>query len=184
VSSKSQDTAAQDADLKAWAERQSQPVKWYTDTATGTNMDRAGFQSIMDRVRAGEVETIVVWRMDRLGRTAVGLVKLFEEIREAKVNLVSLRDSFDLSTPGGRLQANILASVAAYETEVRSERQMAGIAAAKAAGRTWGGSAKGRRLKVTDEQLATVRRLKAEKMPVSQIARAVGLSRPTIYALN
>ena len=183
VSSKSQDTAAQDLDLKAYAERQSQPVKWYSDTATGTNMDRPGFQQMLAAVNRGEVEAVVIWRMDRLGRTAVGLVKLFDELRAAKVNLVSLRDSFDLSTPGGRLQANILASVAAYETEVRRERQQAGIAAAKAAGRTWGGGKKGRRVKANDEKLTAIRRMRADGEGISAIARAVSLSRPTVYAI-
>jgi DNA invertase Pin-like site-specific DNA recombinase len=77
--------------------------------------------------------------------------------------------------------ANVLASVSAYETEVRAERIMAGQAAAREAGKVWGGSPKGRRLKVSPEQEATLRRLKAEGQGVSAIARAVGLSRPTIY---
>lgn len=63
----------------------------------------------------GEVSTIVVWRLDRLGRTASGLTKLFDELRARKVNLVSLRDGLDLATPAGRLMANVFASVAQYE---------------------------------------------------------------------
>ena len=97
------------------------------------------------------------------------------------MDLVSLKDGLDLATPAGRLMANVLASVAAYETEVRAERIMAGQAAAREAGKTWGGSPKGRRLKVTAEQEAIVRRLEGEGAGVSAIARATGLSRPTIY---
>ena len=77
--------------------------------------------------------------------------------------------------------ANVLASVAVFENEVRSERIVAGQAAARAAGKRWGGSAKGRRITVTAEQIQSIRRLREEETPVAAIARAVGLSRPTIY---
>jgi DNA invertase Pin-like site-specific DNA recombinase len=79
--------------------------------------------------------------------------------------------------------ANVLASVAQYETEVRAERTLAGQAVARAQGKRWGGSKKGRRIWVTDEQVRTVRRLKREGEKVAAIARAVGLSRPTVYRL-
>lgn len=137
----------------------------------------------MAEVRAGQIRTIVCWRLDRLGRTARGLTALFEELREWNVGLVSLKDGLDLSTPAGRLMANVLASVAAFETEVRGERVLAGQAAARAAGKRWGGSKKGRLLKVTKEQFTMVRRMKAEGARIAVIARASGLSRPTIYRL-
>ncbi len=94
---------------------------------------------------------------------------------------MSLRDGLDLDTPAGRLMANMLASVAQYETEVRAERVLAEQAAARAVGKTWGGSVKGRRLTVTDEQVATIHRLRGEGAAVACIARATGSSRPTIY---
>lgn len=97
------------------------------------------------------------------------------------MRLVSLRDGLDLSTAAGRLVANVLASVAACETEVRAERILAGQAAARAKGKTWGGSEKGRRIKVNDEQIRLIHRMKAEGEKVGVIARATGLSRPTIY---
>jgi DNA invertase Pin-like site-specific DNA recombinase len=79
--------------------------------------------------------------------------------------------------------ANVLASVAAFETEVRRERQTAGIEAARAAGKTWGGSKSGRLLTVTVEQVAIVKRLNSDGEKIAVIARTVGLSRPTIYRL-
>ena len=183
VSSRSQDTQSQEPDLKRWAEAQDkqQPVRWYRDKFTGKTMDRPGFNRLLADVEAGKVARVVVWRLDRLGRTAKGLTALFEDLLARGVDLVSLKDGLDLETPAGRLMANVLASVAAYETEVRAERIMAGQAAAREAGRSWGGSAKGRRLKVTSEQEAIIRRLKGEGVGVSAMARATGLSRPTIY---
>jgi DNA invertase Pin-like site-specific DNA recombinase len=182
VSSKAQDTASQEPELKRYATAQEGEAVWYRDTFTGKSMDRKGWNRLMEAVRAGSVSRVVVWRLDRLGRTAKGLTALFEELIQRKVNLVSLKDGIDLNTPAGRLMANVLASVAQYETEVRAERVLAGQAVARAKGKTWGGSDKGRRLKVTDEQVMTIRRMAGEGAKVAAIARATGLTRPTVYA--
>ena len=185
VSTSQQTTRSQEPDLKRWLAAQDPDtlgqVVWYRDSATGKNMDRPGWQKLQAAVNAGRVTQIVVWRLDRLGRTASGLCKLFEELQERKVRLVSLRDSIDLDTASGRLIANVLASVAAYETEIRGERVKAGQAAARAAGKRWGGSEKGRRLKVTDEQVKAIIALKDSGEKIARIARTVSLSRLTIY---
>jgi len=124
-----------------------------------------------------------VWRIDRLGRTASGLTLLFEDLAGRKVNLVSLKDGIDLSTAAGRLLANLLASVAAFETEVRAERVLAGQAVARARGRRWGGSKAGWFWKVTPDQLRAIREMKSAGKPISEIARVTALSRPTIYRI-
>ena len=97
----------------------------------------------------------MVWRLDRLGRTTKGLCQLFDELRERKVDLVSLKDGFSLESPARRLHARILASVAEYETEIRHERVIAGQAVARRKGKKWGGSKKVWRWKVSDDQLST-----------------------------
>ena len=184
VSSKQQDHTSQLPDLNRWAEAYADgPVKWYRDKFTGKTMDRPGWNRLEADMIAGKVSRIVVWRLDRLGRTAAGLTALFEDLQRRSVGFESIRDKIDLSTAAGRLMANVLASVAAYENEIRSERIRAGQAVAKANGKTWGGSVKGRRLTVTDEQIDVIRRLKGEGERVAAIARAVGLSRPTIYSV-
>ncbi len=94
---------------------------------------------------------------------------------------MSLREGFDLDTPAGRLMAGVLASVAAYETEVRKERQMAGIAKAKEQGKKWGGSQPGSRVRVPPEKKELVQRLHTEGKKVAVIARLVGVSRVTVY---
>jgi DNA invertase Pin-like site-specific DNA recombinase len=182
VSSKSQDTRSQEADLKRWAEGQD-GIVWYRDKATGTKMERPGMDALMGDIEAGKVGKVVVWRLDRLGRTAAGLTKLFDDLTARKVGLFSMRESLDLETPAGRLMACVLASVSCYEGEIRRERQQAGIAAAKAAGRTWGGSKPGRRLTITDEQVSVAKRLRREGFGISAISRAIGLTRPSIYRL-
>lgn len=186
VSSKTQDTASQEPDLERWIRGRDGEVEWYRDKFTGKNMERPGWLALEADYRVGKVETIVIWRLDRLGRTAKGLTALFEDLRDRKVNLVSIREGFDLGTPAGRLMAHMLASVAQYETEVRQERQTAGIAIAKANGVRFGpepGSVKGRRVKVTPEQENVIVRMKGEGAKVAAIARATGLSRPTVYSV-
>ncbi|WP_254509223.1 recombinase family protein [Anatilimnocola floriformis] len=184
VSTKRQDTKSQEPDLKRWAEANSdQTVAWYRDKFTGKTMDRPGWSKLQGAIDRGEVSKVVCWRLDRLGRTAKGLTALFAELIERKVNLVSLKDGLDLSTPAGRLMANVLASVAQFETELRAERVLAGQAAARASGRTWGGSEKGRLISVTPEQIEVVHSMEAQRAKITAIARATGLSRPTVYRL-
>src|SRR5271154_3944369 len=134
VSSKQQDQRSQEPELTRWVQAQEGEVVWYRDKFTGKTMQRPGMDKLLKDIESGKISSIVVWRLDRLGRTAKGLTALFEDLREKGVNLVSMKDGLDLSTPAGRLMACVLASVAAYETEVRAERILAGQAAARAAG--------------------------------------------------
>lgn len=185
VSTTGQDLASQEAELKAWAANQ-QNVTWFRDKATGTKMSRPGMDRLLDEIRKGTIKKLVVWRLDRLGRTAKGLLELFDELKVVGCGFLSLRDAIDLSTPSGRLLVTVLAGVAQFETEVRTERQMAGIAVVRAKNHgkcTWGGRAKGDRYKVTTEKEKAIKELKAIKTPVAEISRITGLSRPTIYSV-
>jgi DNA invertase Pin-like site-specific DNA recombinase len=176
-----QDVRSQLPDLERWASAQDGPVRWYKDKFTGKSMDRPGWNRLQADIQAGKVSAIACWRLDRLGRTARGLTALFDDLLRCKVNLVSLKDSLDLSTPAGRLMANVLASVSQFETEVRAERIIAGQEAARAAGKVWGGGKPGRRVRLSEEKEAAILQLKREGKPVAEIARVVGLSRPTVY---
>jgi DNA invertase Pin-like site-specific DNA recombinase len=182
VTGRGQDTASQEPDLKRWAATQDGPVVWYRDKFTGKTMDRPGWNKLAKDIETGKVRKLACWRLDRLGRTAKGLTALFEDLVARNVNLVSLKDGLDLSTPAGRLMANVLASVAAYETEIRGERIRAGQEVARAAGKHLGRPIGIRtRIKVTQEQDKLVRRMKSEGETIARIARATGLSRVTVY---
>jgi len=181
VSSKRQDLASQIPELEKWAAAQSEEVRWYRDKFTGKSMDRPGWRKLWTAVDQGEVTKIVVWRLDRLGRTAAGLTRLFAELRERGIGLVSLKDGIDLSTPAGRMLANVLASIAQFETEVRAERVIAGQQAARAAGKSIGGRKAGTRVRLTEEKERAVKHLHRSGTSVSEIARTLQLSRPTVY---
>jgi DNA invertase Pin-like site-specific DNA recombinase len=184
VSSNQQDTRSQEADLKTWAAQQEakgETVAWYRDKASGTNFNRKDWQRLEADVNTGKITRIVVWRLDRLGRTAGETITLLDNLDAKGIGFLSLRDGFDPSTSSGRLQRNILASVAQFETEVRRERQRAGIAAAKAAGKRWGGRKAGTRITLTVEKEMMAKKLKAEGQTVASIARNLGIARKTVY---
>lgn len=183
VSSKQQSTKSQRPDLEAWAASQRLPVVWYNDKFTGKTMDRPGWLKLQAAIERGDVAAVCCWRLDRLGRTAKGLTALFEDLRARKVNLVSLKDGIDLSTAAGRMMANVLASIAQFETEVRAERVLAGQAKAKVDGKSWGGRKPGTRIRVTLEKERTIKAMHKAGESIAAIARTVGLSRPTIYAV-
>ena len=181
VSHRDQTHASQLPDLERWTAANDGTVLWFKDTFTGRTMNRPGMDKLLAALRSGKLCRIVVWRLDRLGRTTKGLCQLFDELCERGVDLVSLKDGFSLESPAGRLHARILASVAEYETEIRAERVAAGQTAARRKGKTWGGSEKGWRWKVSDDQVAAIYEMRAAGKPIAQIARVTGLSRPTIY---
>lgn len=188
-SSQSQDLRSQEADLKLWAAQQEatgEEIRWYSDKATGTNFNRPGWQALEADVTAGIIERIAVWRLDRLGRTAGKTILLLDHLERVGVAFVSLRDGFDPSTPAGRLMRNLLVSFAQYETEVRSERQRAGIDAAleevRAGKRkSWGGRKPGTRISLTVEKHRLCWRMKGEGQTVTSIAQQLQISRKTVY---
>jgi DNA invertase Pin-like site-specific DNA recombinase len=180
VSSKSQDLRSQEPDLKRWAKGETEAgaaIEWYSDTATGTSMDRPGWNRLWRAVLVGEVKRIVVWRLDRLGRTPKETIPLFADMQARGVTLISLKDSFDLSSASGRLFANILASFAGYETEVRGERQRAGIDAARTKGLVYPGRKPG----TPKAQPARAAELRAAGMKVREVAGAMGISAATVH---
>jgi DNA invertase Pin-like site-specific DNA recombinase len=181
VSSKRQDLGSQLPDLEKWAVAQGDEAAWFKDKFTGRTLDRPGWNKLQAAIERGEVRRVVVWRLDRLGRTAAGLTKLFVDLQERKVGLISLKDGIDLSTPAGRMLANVLASIAQFETEVRGERVRAGQDAARAAGKSIGGRKAGTRVRLTEEKERALKRLHRAGTPITEIARTLQLSRPTIY---
>lgn len=183
VSTTGQDTASQEPDLKTWVRLhgRKRPVQWYRDRFTGTTMNRPGMRDLEEDIRAGRIETLLVWRLDRLGRTAAATISFLDELHAGGVRFVSLRDGVDTSTASGRLLRTILAGFAEYEREVISDRIRAGIARAKAQGKKWGGRTAGDRYKLSKEKLAAMKELLAAGTKKAAIARQLGISRASIY---
>ena len=112
---------------------------------SGADFTRPGLNRLLRKLRRGD--TIIVWRLDRLGRSLFELLKLIRDLNERGVEFRSLSESLDTSTPGGRLLLHVLASMAEFERSLISERTKAGMAAARSRG-----SRIGRRPAMTDDQ--------------------------------
>ena len=183
VSTGQQRTDSQEDDLKRWlaAQRDFGPVRWYRDVATGRTMDRPAWQRLEDALRRGQVIALICWKLDRLGRTVSGLSRLFDLLRERGIRFISTSEGLDLGTPAGRLVAHVISSVAEYETELRGERVRAGQAAARARGKRWGGSRKGRALKLKPEVLAAIKDGRERGQSKTALARLLGLSWPSVH---
>lgn len=110
----------------------------FMEKASGKNMDRPEFKRMMNSFYTRAGDTIVVWKLDRLGRSLVGLIETVEEIQRIGAHFVCITDQIDTSTATGRFFFHIIAAMAEWERNMISERTKAGMAAAKAAGKRLG----------------------------------------------
>ncbi|HEX5383972.1 MAG TPA: recombinase family protein [Propionibacteriaceae bacterium] len=147
----------------------------FTDTASGSRTDRPGLAEALTYVRAGD--TLVVWRLDRLGRSLAHLIDTGQELQDRGVHFRSLQEQLDTATSGGKLIFHVFGALAEFELDVIRERTMAGLAAARARGRQGG-----RRRKLGSEKLRQLRTLAADKTEsVRSICHTLGISKATFY---
>ena len=128
----------------------------------------------VDATRKGD--TLVVWKLDRLGRSVKQLIDLVGRISMRDVNFKSLTDSIDTGTPSGRFFFHVMASLAQMERELMVERTQAGLVAARKLGRTGG-----RRRRMTDGKISAAHSLLAGGVPPRDVAKTLGVSIPTLY---
>lgn len=147
----------------------------FTDRLSGAKRDRPGLAAALDYVRDGE-DTLVVARLDRLGRSLPDALRTVQALADREVSLQALDVQLDSSTASGRLMLNMLLMLADWERDLLRERTREGVARARAAGRT-----PGPKPKLNSEQVAAVRAAVAGGQPVAAVARLFGVSRPTVY---
>ena len=146
------------------------------DTVCGKATDRDGIKQLREVLRHGDV--LVVWRLDRLGRSLRQLIELITECEEAGVGFRSITEAIDTTSPGGRLVFHIFGALAEFERNLIVERTKAGLEAARARGRFGG-----RRKKLSKEQRQLAVTLYREKEHgVKEICKMFGISRTTLYA--
>lgn len=168
-------TGEQDAGLQQDALKAAGCYRIFTDTASGSLQSRPELDKVLDQLRPGD--TLVVWRLDRLGRSIRHLIDQLDALQERGIEFRSLQDNIDTSSSGGRLVFHIFASLAEFERDLIRERTNAGLEAARARGRTGG-----RPPLLTEDQLRTARKLyEQQDMTVAQIGKVLGVSRTTIY---
>jgi len=149
--------------------------KIFADKMSGAQADRPGLKEALAFARQGD--TLVVWRLDRLGRSLKDLMALIEGLEQRHIGFRSLQESIDTTSSGGKLIFHMFGALAEFECNLIRERTQAGLQAARARGRKGG-----RQPKLTPQQIDVGRALAADpKRSVTAICAHLGISRPTYY---
>ena len=168
-------TVSQTLDQQNEALTAANVTKTFSDIMSGARDDRPGLAALMAYVRTGD--TVVVWKLDRLGRNLWHIRQTVKKLTERGVTLVSVTDGIDSSTAAGRMMIGVLGSQAGYERELTRERTALKRAASRVNGTKFG-----RPRKVDDaDHIATARRMKADGHTAKDIAKYLGVSRATLY---
>ncbi len=150
----------------------------YKEKVSAVGSERVQLIKMVDSLRTGDI--VVVWKLDRLGRSLKELIERVSDFQQSGIGFVSLNDSIDTTTPQGRLVFNIFASLAEFEREIIRERTKAGLAAAKARGRQ-GGRPKGLSKEAIQKAHAAKALLERKEKSAAEIARILGIGRATLY---
>ena len=168
-------TGEQNLDLQTDALKQAGCEKIFTDTISGAKSERPGLAKMMDMLREGD--TLIIWKLDRFGRSLKDLVLKVESLKERGVHFKSLTENIDTVSPTGKLQFHFFSALAEFERDIIRERTMAGLRSARARGRVGG-----RPKAMTDEKLKMVQTLmKSKEHTITEICKMVDVSRSTLY---
>jgi len=175
VSTSGQNIAGQKAEIERWlAGHNIVDAKFFIDKASGTTLKRPQFEAMQKAIFMGEVETVVVWKLDRLSRNMRDGLNTLADWLERGVRFVSVTQQFDFSGTVGKLLASVFLAVAEMEMETRRERQAAGIAEAKKTG-----TYTGRKPATTKANPVRALELREQGLQVSEIATSLGVSERT-----
>jgi DNA invertase Pin-like site-specific DNA recombinase len=172
-------TSDQSFDLQVDALKKASCEKVFKEVASGARTSRPVLDDLLSRTRAGDV--LIVWKLDRLGRSLKHLAMLANELMERQIGLISLNDPIDTTTPQGRLVFNIFASLAEFERDLIRERTQAGLKAARARGRR-GGRPPGLSKQAEATAMAAETLYREGQLTVKAICNQLGISKPTFYA--
>ncbi len=172
-------TGDQNIDLQIDQLQEAGCEKIFQETASGANTERQELAQLLEHVRDGDV--IVIWKLDRLGRSLKHLVEIVSQLTERGVGLKSLNDPIDTTSSQGKLIFNIFASLAEFERDLIVERTQAGLKAARARGRN-GGRPKGLSADATLKAVAAETLYKEGKLSANEIASNLGISKATLYS--
>ncbi len=167
-------TTDQKLDLQTDALKKADCVEVFSDIASGARDARPGLKRALDTLRSGD--TLVVWRLDRLGRSLSHLVTTVNELAGRGVHFRSLQENIDTTTAAGRMVFGFCAVLAEFERELIQERTRAGLDAARARGRKGG-----RARKLDDEQIQIAARLASDGVQVAQICQLLNISRRSYF---
>ena len=148
----------------------------FTDTASGALSERPGLAEAFSHLRPGD--TLVVWRLDRLGRSLQHLIQTVTALDKRGIGFRSITEAIDTTTSGGKLVFHIFGALAEFERDIIKERTQAGLQAARARGRLGGRPKR----EASSRKVAMAKALYADKTnSVQEICKALGISRATLY---
>jgi len=179
VSTIGQNEAGQRAEIERWLTGNGidpANVRWYVDKRTGDDLDRPAFQQLQAAVFAGEIGTILVYKLDRLSRSLREGINVLCEWCDRGLRVVSVTQQIDFNGTVGKMLAAVLLGIAEMEQETRRERQAAGIAVAKKAGKY-----KGRKVGTTKAKPERALKLRDQGLSAEEIAKSLGVSRNTVF---
>ncbi|HEY1248131.1 MAG TPA: recombinase family protein [Nitrososphaera sp.] len=168
-------TQDQTLDLQKDALEQIGCTKIFTDTASGATFERKGLDEALAYVREGD--TLVVWRLDRLGRSLKHLIETIANLNERKIGFKSIQENIDTTTSGGKLVFHLFGALAEFERDIIRERTLAGLQAARARGRVGG---KPKALSPNQQTIAQVL-YNDKNNSIDDICKTLGISRATLY---
>jgi DNA invertase Pin-like site-specific DNA recombinase len=171
-------TSEQTLDLQKDALEKIGCAKIYSDVVSGAKAEREGLAEALGYVRAGD--TIVVWRLDRLGRSLKHLIETITRLNNRNIGFKSITENIDTTTSGGKLVFHIFGALAEFERDIIRERTNAGLTAARARGR-FGGRPKAHTLN-TQKKVALAQSLYDNKNnTIEEICKTLHISRATLY---
>jgi DNA invertase Pin-like site-specific DNA recombinase len=171
-------TREQNLNMQVIALEEAGCEKIYEETVSGVKAERPVLNNVICQLRPNDV--LVIWKLDRLGRSLKNLVALVQQLMENDIGLCSLNDPIDTSSPQGRLIFNIFASLAEFERDVIVERTQAGLSAARARGRL-GGRPRGLSKASETTACAAETLYKEKKLSVIDICKKLSISKSTLY---
>ncbi|KTF67731.1 MULTISPECIES: recombinase family protein [unclassified Sphingomonas] len=169
-------TAEQNLDLQCDALTAAGCERIITDKASGATAARPGLEKLREQLRAGD--TLVVWRLDRLGRSLRDLIGWMTYLEEEEVGLLSLHEAIDTTTTAGKLTFHLFGALAEFERNLIRERTQAGLAAARSRGKKGGRPT----ALSKDKRDLAVRLYHENQLPIAKICTMLGISKPTLYA--
>jgi DNA invertase Pin-like site-specific DNA recombinase len=176
VSTVGQNEAGQRREIARWAKGNGvQDVRWFVDHETGNDLDRPAFEDLQKAVFMGEIDTVVVWKLDRLSRTVRDGLNTLCDWCDKGLRIVSVTQQIDFNGTVGKIIAAVLFGVAEMEQETRRERQAAGIAAAKERG-----VYRGRKPGSTKAMPSRAHKLRESGHTMEEIAVALGVSKRSV----
>lgn len=171
-------THDQNLDLQLDSLKQAGCNRIFEDQISGSKTNRPGLDELKYIIRQGD--QVIVWRLDRLGRSLRDLVELINYFESKEVGFQSIQDKIDTSTPVGQFTFHIFAAVAQFERDIIRVRTMAGLKAAMARGRI-GGRPKGLSKEGINKALAAEMLYKESQLTIPEISTQLGISKPTLY---